>query len=95
MIPKHFVTLCNKSKQGMDKFEKRVVCEYCESSMESINRNKRFCSDKCRVYWNRENPKVVKPVNPPEPQNEAKEEPTQKEEFSSFSDYRKKKLGIK
>lgn len=42
-----------------DKFEKRKICEYCESEMEAINRNKKFCSDKCRVYWNREHPKVI------------------------------------
>lgn len=51
-----------------DKFTKRTTCEYCEKAMEAEYRNKRFCSDKCRVYWNRENPKVkvvdfTKPTN--------------------------------
>jgi len=37
-----------------NKFEKRDNCEYCENPMEAKYRNKRFCSDKCRIYWNRE-----------------------------------------
>ena len=41
----------------MGKFDKKETCEYCNEKMESKNRNKRFCSDKCRVYWNRENKK--------------------------------------
>ena len=39
----------------MGKFDKKEVCEYCEEKMKAIYRNKRFCSTKCRVYWNREN----------------------------------------
>ena len=38
----------------MGKFDKKTVCEYCENEMKSTYRNKRFCSDKCRVYFNRE-----------------------------------------
>ena len=30
-------------------------CLYCEQEMETITAKKRFCSDKCRVYYNREN----------------------------------------
>lgn len=30
-------------------------CLYCEQEMESITAKKRFCSDKCRVYYNRQN----------------------------------------
>jgi predicted GIY-YIG superfamily endonuclease len=30
-------------------------CLYCEQEMETITVKKRFCSDKCRVYYNREN----------------------------------------
>jgi len=30
-------------------------CAYCESPMTPKYRNKRFCSDKCRVYFGREN----------------------------------------
>ena len=36
------------------KFEKRNKCQYCESDLDAKYRNKRFCSAKCRVYWNRE-----------------------------------------
>jgi hypothetical protein len=39
----------------MGKFDKKEICEYCEEKMKAIYRNKRFCSTKCRVYWNREN----------------------------------------
>jgi predicted nucleic acid-binding Zn ribbon protein len=38
----------------MSKFDKNSHCEYCKKVMDSIYRNKRFCSDKCRVYNNRE-----------------------------------------
>lgn len=48
-IALHFVT--------MDKFDKKEHCEYCGSKMKAKQRNKRFCSDKCRVYWHRENDK--------------------------------------
>lgn len=75
-----------------NKFEKRTTCEYCEQPMEATNRNKRFCSDKCRVYWGRENQKEVV-----EPEKEDTPEPPKppKEEFSSFKDYQKKKMGLK
>ena len=51
----------NKKKQRvtMGKFDKKERCEYCEEKMVALNRNKRFCSDKCRVYFNRENAKAV------------------------------------
>ena len=41
-----------------DKFAKKEACEYCGNQMDAKYRNKRFCSDKCRTYFNRENPKV-------------------------------------
>ena len=44
-------------------FDKRERCEYCKEEMVSKYRNKKFCSAKCRVYWNRENKK--KPQNAP------------------------------
>ena len=44
----------------MNKFDKHTHCEYCEEEMVSKNRNKRFCSDKCRTYYNRENKKPTK-----------------------------------
>jgi hypothetical protein len=34
---------------------KTLTCLYCEQEMESITLKKRFCSDKCRVYYNRQN----------------------------------------
>lgn len=40
----------------MGKFEKNTICKYCGGELNAKNRNKKFCSDKCRVYYNRENP---------------------------------------
>ena len=40
------------------KFDKKENCQYCEEKMVAKYRNKRFCSQKCRVYWNRENKKI-------------------------------------
>lgn len=34
---------------------KILNCLYCEQEMEIVTLKKRFCSDKCRVYYNREN----------------------------------------
>ena len=49
----------------IDKFAKREYCLYCEKPMEAKNRNKKFCSAKCRVYFGRENgrdiPEIVAP----------------------------------
>jgi hypothetical protein len=43
----------------MGKFDKKERCEYCEEKMVALNRNKRFCSAKCRVYFNRENAQLI------------------------------------
>lgn len=32
-------------------------CIYCNERMESETSKKKFCSDKCRVYWHRKYPK--------------------------------------
>lgn len=39
-------------------------CIYCNQKMESQTSKKRFCSDKCRVYWHRKHPKgnVISPL---------------------------------
>ena len=34
--------------------KKKENCEYCGEKMESVTAKKRFCSQKCRVYFNRE-----------------------------------------
>jgi hypothetical protein len=34
--------------------KKKENCEYCGEKMESKTAKKRFCSDKCRVYFNRQ-----------------------------------------
>lgn len=34
--------------------KKKENCEYCGEKMESKTAKKRFCSTKCRVYFNRE-----------------------------------------
>lgn len=41
----------------MNRFDKRDACGYCSKKMDAKYRSKRFCSDKCRVYFNRENVK--------------------------------------
>jgi predicted nucleic acid-binding Zn ribbon protein len=54
----------------MGKFDKKEKCEYCEEKMEAVYRNKRFCSPKCRVYFNREKEKpkeTPKPIIKKEP----------------------------
>jgi hypothetical protein len=43
----------------MGKFDKNTKCAYCETDMNPKYRSKRFCSDKCRVYFNREKSKEV------------------------------------
>ena len=43
----------------MGKFDKNTDCFYCKEEMVSRNRNKKFCSDKCRVYFRRENVKLI------------------------------------
>lgn len=39
---------------NIDLFTK-IECLYCGSEAVVKNKKKKFCSDKCRVYWNREN----------------------------------------
>jgi predicted nucleic acid-binding Zn ribbon protein len=33
--------------------KKKENCEYCGEKMESVTAKKRFCSEKCRVYFSR------------------------------------------
>ena len=52
----------------MGKFDKNSACEYCKNEMTASYRSKRFCSDKCRIYFRRENvklnvPKTIKSVS--------------------------------
>jgi len=42
----------------MGKFDKNSACEYCKNEMTASYRSKRFCSDKCRIYFRRENVKL-------------------------------------
>jgi hypothetical protein len=42
----------------MGVFDKNIVCEYCKKEMIASYRSKRFCSDKCRIYFRRENVKL-------------------------------------
>lgn len=37
---------------------KKESCKYCSQKIEAKTTRAEFCSDKCRVYWNREHPKV-------------------------------------
>lgn len=38
-----------------NKLDKRTNCLYCDKALEAKYRSKKFCDDKCRIYWNREN----------------------------------------
>ena len=38
----------------IDKFKKETNCHYCGREMDAKNRSKKFCCDKCRVYFGRE-----------------------------------------
>lgn len=69
----------------MGKFDKRETCEYCEEKMNSKYRNKRFCSARCRVYWNRESKIITQPIIPKD---------DLKKELSSWEKMRNKRLGI-
>jgi hypothetical protein len=74
----------------MGKFDKKEICEYCEQKMEAKYRNKRFCSVKCRVYWNRENKKLFEL----EPVVQIKKAENQNN-ISFIEKMRNKRLGIK
>jgi len=37
-----------------NKLDKRTNCEYCDKPLDAKYRSKKFCDDKCRIYWNRE-----------------------------------------
>jgi hypothetical protein len=37
-----------------NKFEKNTNCAYCNKPLDAKYRTKRFCDDKCRIYFNRE-----------------------------------------
>jgi len=39
------------------------LCKYCEKSFNRARDTKKFCSDKCRVYWNRKNSVTNKTVS--------------------------------
>jgi tRNA(Ile2) C34 agmatinyltransferase TiaS len=43
---------------------KTPYCIYCGEKMESVTAKKKYCSDKCRVYFNREYPngKTISPA---------------------------------
>lgn len=34
--------------------KKRETCKYCGEKMDAKTTRQEFCSDKCRVYWNRD-----------------------------------------
>ena len=42
-----------------NKFDKNTKCQYCGDEMTAKYRSKKFCSSKCRVYYNRENVTVT------------------------------------
>ena len=52
---RNITLLCVTKRNTMeDKFKKDTNCKYCGQEMEAKYRSKKFCSNKCRVYFNRE-----------------------------------------
>jgi len=39
--------------------KKKESCKYCGEKLDAKTTRAEFCSPKCKVYWHRENPKVV------------------------------------
>ena len=73
----------------MGKFDKKEICEYCQENMEAKYRNKRFCSPRCRVYWNRENKIPAQELpHPPKIKDDSKIE------LTGWEKLRNKRLGI-
>jgi predicted nucleic acid-binding Zn ribbon protein len=70
-------TIQNRTIRTMeeDKFKKQTNCGYCGKEMDAKYRSKKFCSDKCRVYFGREdkktNPEKYVFLNPIRPAREA------------------------
>jgi len=84
----------------MGVFDKNIVCEYCKKEMVASYRSKRFCSDKCRVYFRRGNVKsnVSKTKQPIVTNNFSGGDSTEaftNKELNSWEKLRNKKLGIK
>jgi hypothetical protein len=57
--------------------QKSEKCLYCDQKLEPKTTRQRFCCDKCRVYWNRDNAKVkvsdlTTPTGVLKPQEQAK-----------------------
>jgi len=79
---------------------KSEKCLYCDAKLEAKTTRQRFCSDKCRVYWNRENSAIkvshlqvaanVSPIAPHKPKrpnnsdNQASPASEQKPEIPAF-----------
>ncbi len=41
--------------------KKNENCKYCGDKLEAKTTRREFCSNKCKVYWHRENP-VLEPI---------------------------------
>lgn len=60
--------------------KKSETCIYCGEKMESITAKKRYCSSKCKLYYNREKNKRGAPLKymPPYDRNSPKSEVSSK-----------------
>ena len=56
------VTLRNIALHFVTMREKRENCKYCDKKLEDGTTRKEFCSDKCRVYWNRDQKAIDKHI---------------------------------
>ncbi len=59
-------------------------CIYCNKKMESKTAKKRFCSDKCRVYYNRESGEANKQKNTNDTQRQIVQNLTKEQPTSNF-----------
>jgi endogenous inhibitor of DNA gyrase (YacG/DUF329 family) len=60
--------------------QKKEKCKYCSADLEAKTTRREFCSNKCKVYWHRENkvelnnlnvPTNTKKIEPPKTSNVA------------------------
>jgi len=79
--------------------KKSETCIYCGEKMESITEKKRYCSSKCKLYYNREKNKVKRGAPfknmPPYDRNSPKSEVSSKLEQIPVENHKTPPKGLK
>ena len=77
--------------------KKSETCIYCGEKMESITAKKRYCSSKCKLYYNREKNKRGAPFKnmPPYDRNSPKSEVSSKLEQVPVENHKTPPKGLK